>query len=893
MICNNKKFYNTLLDGEHIKYDKTGKYIHLYAVFDIYYIAGKSVREFAFLHDAATDDEVGPTRLSLLSSILIPGEDGLFIQPIVHNSECIPLTIKCKKFNSANGYGTIFAACSDILTQIADGQFEYNTDGLIFTPANTGVGSDEIGKSGSLYKISWDRSFKWKPPEFNTIDFLVSSKKDKNGKEEIHTIIKGQEVIQYKTIILRCGFDKTRDIFINPFQSLIDDTLPTNEPISNEDKYQPVEFKPTEPYDPNACFCNILLHKDDLRHIMKTEEGEYFEEDMIVEFKYDLQKEGFWRWIPIRVRHDKTAELKSGKKNYGNAYHVANNNWHSIHHPITSTMLMDESSISEITDEDIYYNSSGDKTHTRSLCDFHNRFVKSKLIQGVSGNQRGLTLIDYAVGKAGDLHKWFHSNISFVFGIDISRDNIHNHMDGACARYLKELQKNTRKNFTKALFVNGNSSLDIKKGDAFVTEKDKQIARAIFGVGPKDRKILGEGVYKQYGIVEEGFHISSIQFALHYFYENEHTLHQFLGNVSNCTRVGGYFIGTCYDGHSVFKLLKKKSIGESMTIMKNDKKIFEIVKQYNQTGFSDDETSVGYAIDVYQESIGKVFREYLVNFQYMVRLLENYGFRLISKEEAMKMNLPNGSGLFHELFTMMENDVTNFPKLRNNYADAIYMSSQEKYISFLNRYFVFQKIRDVKNTDKVAKIILAEEKEEEKEEEEKQKEADVIKDDDTKDILKPGFVYPGTKKRLKARKIGKEKIEIDEYSPILDTPVLDNPQQEDVVPVAIPPVVIQPSVVVAPTDPNRYKKGSNDKRCKNGFIQDKKDKEWCVSKNPVPVHVAAPHAPPVHINDVLEEVEIVPPPNEDIYYIKKNVSERCRTGYQVDKKDKTRCNKKK
>jgi hypothetical protein len=45
-----------------------------------------------------------------------------------------------------------------------------------------------------------------------------------------------------------------------------------------------------------------------------TEENEYFEEDMIVEFKYDMEdsdKKGFWHWTPIRVRYDKTSELRA------------------------------------------------------------------------------------------------------------------------------------------------------------------------------------------------------------------------------------------------------------------------------------------------------------------------------------------------------------------------------------------------------------------------------------------------------------------------------------------------------------------------------------------------------------------------------------------------------
>ena len=44
---------------------------------------------------------------------------------------------------------------------------------------------------------------------------------------------------------------------------------------------------------------------------MKTSEGEYFDENMIVEFRYDLTKTGshHWKWTPMRIRHDKTQSL--------------------------------------------------------------------------------------------------------------------------------------------------------------------------------------------------------------------------------------------------------------------------------------------------------------------------------------------------------------------------------------------------------------------------------------------------------------------------------------------------------------------------------------------------------------------------------------------------------
>ena len=135
------------------------------------------------------------------------------------------------------------------------------------------------------------------------------------------------------------------------------------------------------------------------------------------------------------MRYDKTAEYRSGHKNYGNAYHVAQSNWNSIHNPITIPMITTGNDIpTTIYDGDIYYNKTSGNTNTKALRDFHNLFVKNKLISSVA--KKGDTLIDYAVGKGGDIPKWINASLSFVFGLDLSKDNIENRLDGACARYL-------------------------------------------------------------------------------------------------------------------------------------------------------------------------------------------------------------------------------------------------------------------------------------------------------------------------------------------------------------------------------------------------------------------------------------------------------------------------
>jgi len=397
---------------------------------------------------------------------------------------------------------------------------------------------------------------------------LVTTKKSTGGDDVVSNVFQEgtdagsvQRLTQYKTIVLRCGFDERRHGFLNPCQSVIDGDIPSRGDQGTKDSYAPMPFYPTNPYDSNANICNIVVQRDGGGNLtMMTEDGEVFEDNTIVEFKYDLTKPEFWRWIPIRVRTDKTAELRQGHKNFGNAYHVANSNWHSIHNPITETMLSTGNGIGdELADDDVYYNSAGPRSQsfTRALRDFHNLFVKKLLILSVS--QPGDTLIDLAVGKGGDWPKWIQAKLSFVFGVDISKDNIENRLDGACARFLSYSRQ--FRTLPAALFIQANSSVNIRSGEAAFTEKGKQITQAVFGSGPKDAAVLGNGVFKQYGKGRDGFSVSSCQFAIHYFFESETTLHNFLRNLSECTAVNGYFIGTCYDGRKIFNQLTDKPVG--------------------------------------------------------------------------------------------------------------------------------------------------------------------------------------------------------------------------------------------------------------------------------------------------------------------------------------------
>ena len=722
----NKDCFNTLIDGELILHDKKGEFLNLYAAFDVYYINKMDVRNFTFM-PLKEEKDLSKSRYHLLKHItailnpvsIITSQDVKQKQDVNQKSKSIvenykkgvsPIIVKTKEFFPTSPKDTIFSACDSILKKEKEGRFEYTTDGLIFTHAFYGVGSSEIGKSGPKTKITWDQSFKWKPPQYNTIDFLVTTEKSANGEDIIKPLfedgintLESVQFNEYKQIVLRCGFSERNDGYINPCQDIIDDKLPTfyqRFEDRQDNDYLPKRFYPTEPYDVNAGLCKIMLKQDETGgKQMYSEENEAFGDNTIVEFRYDFEKEEGWRWIPLRVRYDKTSKLRRGEREYGNSYKTCNENWKSINPAgrIDENMLRTGMNIPEISVcEDKYYNTPSGKFKTQAMKNFHNLYVKKMLIKSVS--KPGDTLIDFACGKAGDLPKWIAAKLSFVFGIDLSKDNLENRLNGSCARYLNA--KKINKNMPYALFVNGNSAFNVKSGEAMLNDKAKQITAAVFGNGSKDADKIGKGVARQYGKHDDGFNISSCQFAMHYFFETPDTLQGFMRNLAECTKLNGYFIGTAYDGKLIFDMLKKIKTGEGVQINDDGKKIWEVVKGYGSDNFDDDSSSIGYRIDVYQESINQLISEYLINFDYLDRVMESYGFKVINREEAKSLGLPEGSGLFSELFLNMSEEILKNKFKAKDYEKAPEMSSYEKKISFLNRYFVYKKYTEV-NINKV------------------------------------------------------------------------------------------------------------------------------------------------------------------------------------------------
>ena len=237
---------------------------------------------------------------------------------------------------------------------------------------------------------------------------------------------------------------------------------------------------------------------------------------------------------------------------------------------------------------------------------------------------------------------WKHNKISFVFGMDNSSNNYEN-----AVQIYKETPKPKPDirlvlgDFSKLIFPNYDSALDTHS-----------------------KSIMKKSLFSKYQ-----FDIMCSYFSLSYFYDTEISIRTFFQNVNDNLKIGGYLIGTCFDGQKVIELLDKKKMIEG----KKDKKIiWKIEKLYRSGKFNYSKPLFGKEINVYVSSIGKSFKEHLVNFEYLRELALEYNFELIE------------DNLFDELYKNMSS--------KQNYSNIVKeMSEDEKVFSFLNRQFIFEK----------------------------------------------------------------------------------------------------------------------------------------------------------------------------------------------------------
>ena len=477
------------------------------------------------------------------------------------------------------------------------------------------------------------------------------------------------------------------------------DTILGKKPLPDSSKpgeYRPVEFTPLEPADPMAGVCYMAIDSGaadpagaapaaqdtDSRDetIYCTRSGDPILSDCIVEMAYHPEKPAGWRWEPIRVRWDKTERFQRGQPGRTmNADWVADNIWGSIHNPVSETMIRTGNISDESSEEKPYYVSkkavSRDNFKVAGLARFHNEYVKSEvLLQRVL--KKGNALLDLACGRGGDIHKWIKNKAGWVMGVDKNLDCLTAPRSGAYARYLEQLVSK-KEQIPPMVFIQASSTQNIRDMTAGATDMDKNIIRALYDFPEKAE--TPAGVEPMRGLAAKGFDVVSCMFALHYFFKDRASVDGFLQNVSDNLKVGGFFVGCCFDGDSVFNLLQKTPENGVKTSAE-DASIWSIRRMYGE--LTEDvlpatDAGLGKAIDVFFMSIGEEHREYLVSWEYLKTRMHEIGCDILLPTELAALRLPSSSTLFSDAYELT--------------GDKYDIPAAAKQFSFLNRWFIFRR----------------------------------------------------------------------------------------------------------------------------------------------------------------------------------------------------------
>ena len=688
-----REWAGAVLDGEWVTQDADNKPMSRYYAFDIFNgHKGENVSTRPFIIRA----ETAVSRLAALTEAISA------LNAATYTIGAIPkhysLSIQAKSFYTADDPADkqgIFNKAAAVLDRL-EVSAPYHTDGLIFTP-----NAAPLQKGGT-----WYDQFKWKPANMNSVDFLVSVEKERglDGKPSTTELVATKlredtnQIVRFKTLRLFVG-STTDPAFADPRDTVLNKKPYPSELEKPGGDYRPVEFAPQTYPDPMASVCYVAIDAgatdaagaspaalgvldamDDTIYCDEVHDPIYSK--TIVEMVYDPTKPTGWRWSPMRVRWDKT-EMYTRGKIIGtlNGESAANNVWSSIHDPITVNMIRtgiltgEDVTESSAVSSTLYYQRKAaqrDQYKVGGMTKFHNEYIKDELLLS-NVLSKGSRLIDFSCGQAGDIHKWVRARAGMVVGCDIALAGLAEPKNGAYRRYLNKIIE-YKGDVPQILFIQADSSMRLSDGSAGMSQLDRSILRTLWGSNEMDAPVMAKELR---GAAREGFDVGAIMFALHYFFKDRSTLDGLLQNIADTIKVGGYFVGCCFDGDSVAEFLKDVPLGGVKRGNEKGLDLWTLTKKYEGSVLPAGDEGLGYPIGMNFISIGETFTEYLVSWAYLQTRLAEIGLELLTTEELATKNLKHSTSMFRESYEMSG----------RKYA----MSPIVSQFTFLNRWFIFRR----------------------------------------------------------------------------------------------------------------------------------------------------------------------------------------------------------
>jgi hypothetical protein len=660
-IIAKKEAFNSLIDGEYIECHKRtdGSNKNLIASFDLYYQNGESSTSLPLIGDKSRNSKM------------------LKMKDYLDVSKCnVEFVVKIHRYSEK-----IFDDCKEILNN--PDKYPYEIDGLIFTPAKLAVYSFYPSLPVPITQNnSWERLFKWKPTEQNTIDFLVKFVGDIKRNGIIYKkvgLYVGDNPISSSEISIEEGLKLRYDRKYNKKQYEL-----------QKEGYIPVLFRPKMYYINDMEFSYLGFNE---KGEIRAENNDKIDDETIVEFRFDMEDK---KWKPIRVREDKTKIYKKGVfTKTANSLVVAVNIWRSINNPISREMITGGISIKDGDDleeakkleaDDIYYSRSIPRKTLLSynMITFHNIGINDMLFTKV---KKGGNVLEMACGQASDLHRWISSGLKFVLGVDIVKDNIYNAKNGAYARVIREFGKSFRQRgqeqvkFPDIAFAVGDCTMNLRNGEAGMDEESKKLLKMIMN---KDNKKYSEYYKNIVGRGAEKFDAITCLFAIHYFFENKKKLEGFLENVGSNLKIGGLFMATFMDGKSVEQVIEDAGgkIAEGRNIVDDGSiPIWAIIKR-----FDNNDEYYSRKVDIFIENTQRLIPEYLVNYDFLVNKALEFDLEVVESELY--------STTFEKFKTKVSKDEDKQTAVDKIILELDKQIIQKKFSS-LNRWVIFKKIEKI------------------------------------------------------------------------------------------------------------------------------------------------------------------------------------------------------
>ena len=612
LVANAPSAQNTLLDGEYIK---LGSGRRIIAVFDAYFVDnGTDIRALPLMIDVNQDLKNPKDRVSHMKRFVDAG----FTKTKASDADVMTKEFRLIQY----GGDDIFNQVRYMVRKRSAGNMPYETDGLIFTPAKLAVGANDEKTSEAFTGGTWIKAFKWKPPEFNSIDFLVRFPDDESFivKKDPET---GDDAFYRRANLYVGTRASTMPISLLDYIRALSRPPPDNPQkalnvLNSSDGKQQQNYIPRlfEAGNTNTLhICHFKMDSADGGQC-RCANGDIINNDTIIEMSYACNRNEHQPdcWKPMRVRSDKTERYKASNSVSGGAVNDINTAmsvWRSICYPISEQML---TGIKAIASEDLsaavdaaalgsggalYYirDKSRDQSASFPMMLFHNYWVKRQCL--IMKFSKLHSLIDLGCGRGGEINKWVDAGFIRVLGIDPIDDNLTNPgpiNQGACARALcKRAQVYSEKRgphsndlskfvFPKMVFLRMDASKVINTTyiESLKTSDPEtaSIARVLWGIEEASAVTLPE-LRNMYSFAAQGFDLASCMFAVHYFFDTMERLRSFATNVANQLRPGGHFFGACLDGKRVQKALGNVPYGQRIEGRKDGRLLWSITKLYD------------------------------------------------------------------------------------------------------------------------------------------------------------------------------------------------------------------------------------------------------------------------------------------------------------------------